>query len=177
VFLSLFAGATPAPPKCAPRPEGGEALPAVAFIIDGEVVVGSALADPPGHIERVEIVCWETVERFLDVKVGTAAVIIYTKKGPTRETEASLRTLVKAQKKHREREGAYTDDLLSLTPYAPPAKVFVYLTLSGDGWSARAENNTLHQVCYVFVGTPPDIWTPLTPGPEPWFVEGEPVCL
>jgi len=176
-LIFLLPGAVLAAPKCAPRPEGGEDLPEIAFVIDGEVVEGSALADPPDHIQHIEVACWDTVEKWLDIKVRTAAVIIYTKKGPARETEASLRTLVKTQKKYRERNGSYTDDLLSLSPYAPPQMVFVYLALSEDGWEARAENNDLHQVCYVFMGTPPDIWTPITPGPEPWLVEGEPVCL
>jgi len=55
--------------------------------------------------------------------------------------------------------------------------VFVYLAPTADGWWARAVNNALHQVCFVFMGTAPELWEPITPGPEPWPVEGEPVCL
>lgn len=163
--------------RCTPRQDAGDDIPEVLFVVDGEVVEESALADPPDRIDRVEIVCWDTVERWLDLNVRNTAVLIHTRRGPSRATMASLLDLVEAQAEYRERNGAYTDDLLSLSPYAPPGEVFVYLTLSEDGWSARAEHNALSLVCHVFVGTPPDLWRPLTPGSKPWPVEREPACL
>ncbi len=189
--LLLGAGSSGFPPgtPCEPRLSAGDALagrdalaaghalPGVVFVVDGEIVEGPVLADPPDRIERVEVVCPDIAASWLDLEVATVAVLIHTRRGPAHASRSSLGELVKAQEKYRDRHGGYTDDLLALSPYAPPPDVFVYLELTGDGWTARTALQDRHQACFVWVGTPPAAWTWLRERSEVDGDDGEPLCL
>ena len=73
----------------------------------------------------------------------------------TAAMRSTLRRVVEAQDRARERAGSYVaelpDDFDALYP-----SVLVLVRLTGDGWAATAQHAGSERVCTVFVGSTPE---------------------